>query len=144
MLLPPQILYKRYPENIFIHLLGRWEEPEMSQVCVCVCVYVCVCVCVLIISFDIALSMYSIYVCMCVCMYLYIHSYTHARIHTEWPDAPCRRPRILRVAPDLLHRDRRGPDPCDLLHCLHPHGLRAVFQDLDSRVWHLGHGVLLV
>lgn len=26
-----QILYKRYPENIFIHLLGRWEEPEMSQ-----------------------------------------------------------------------------------------------------------------
>merc|ERR1711906_94652 len=25
-----QILYKRYPENIFIHLLGRWEEPEMS------------------------------------------------------------------------------------------------------------------
>ena len=46
MLLPPQILYKRYPENIFIHLLGRWEEPEMSQVCVCVCVYVCVCVCV--------------------------------------------------------------------------------------------------
>ena len=38
MLLPRQILYKRYPENIFIHLLGRWEEPEMSQVCVCVCV----------------------------------------------------------------------------------------------------------
>jgi len=25
-----QILYKRYPENIFIHLLGRREEPEMS------------------------------------------------------------------------------------------------------------------
>ena len=41
MLLPRQILYKRYPENIFIHLLGRWEEPEMSQVCVCVCVCVC-------------------------------------------------------------------------------------------------------
>mmetsp|Transcript_58513 Transcript_58513/g.133929 ORF Transcript_58513/g.133929 Transcript_58513/m.133929 type:complete len:477 (-) Transcript_58513:254-1684(-) len=25
-----QILYKRYPENIFIHVLGKWEEPEMS------------------------------------------------------------------------------------------------------------------
>mmetsp|Transcript_49805 Transcript_49805/g.100015 ORF Transcript_49805/g.100015 Transcript_49805/m.100015 type:complete len:481 (-) Transcript_49805:2-1444(-) len=25
-----QILYKRYPENIIIHILGRWEEPEMS------------------------------------------------------------------------------------------------------------------
>lgn len=25
-----QILYKRYPENVVIHLLGKWEEPEMS------------------------------------------------------------------------------------------------------------------
>mmetsp|Transcript_3246 Transcript_3246/g.6461 ORF Transcript_3246/g.6461 Transcript_3246/m.6461 type:complete len:482 (+) Transcript_3246:209-1654(+) len=26
-----QILYKRYPENILIHILGKWEEPEMSM-----------------------------------------------------------------------------------------------------------------
>jgi len=25
-----QILFKKYPENIIIHLLGRWEAPEMS------------------------------------------------------------------------------------------------------------------
>lgn len=25
-----QILFKKYPENIMIHLLGRWETPEMS------------------------------------------------------------------------------------------------------------------
>jgi protein transport protein SEC61 subunit alpha len=26
-----QIMYKRYPENMLIHLFGRWEEPEMSM-----------------------------------------------------------------------------------------------------------------
>lgn len=26
-----QIMYKRYPENMLIHILGRWEEPEMSM-----------------------------------------------------------------------------------------------------------------
>mmetsp|Transcript_43417 Transcript_43417/g.102172 ORF Transcript_43417/g.102172 Transcript_43417/m.102172 type:complete len:479 (-) Transcript_43417:54-1490(-) len=26
-----QILFKKYPENIFIHLLGRWTTPEMSE-----------------------------------------------------------------------------------------------------------------
>merc|ERR1719253_1197107 len=26
-----QILYKRYPENMLIHLFGRWEEPEMAM-----------------------------------------------------------------------------------------------------------------
>jgi protein transport protein SEC61 subunit alpha len=26
-----QILYKRYPENMLIHMLGKWEEPEMSM-----------------------------------------------------------------------------------------------------------------
>jgi len=25
-----QVLFRKYPENIFIHLLGRWEAPEMS------------------------------------------------------------------------------------------------------------------
>jgi len=26
-----QIMYKRYPENMLIHLFGRWEEPEMAM-----------------------------------------------------------------------------------------------------------------
>lgn len=26
-----QILFKKYPENILIHLIGRWEAPEMSS-----------------------------------------------------------------------------------------------------------------
>ena len=77
MLLPPQILYKRYPENIFIHLLGRWEEPEMSQVCVCVCLCVD-----LYLSISLSRCITSMYVCVYVCIYTFIHTHTHAYTQT--------------------------------------------------------------
>ena len=82
-----QILYKRYPENIFIHLLGRWEEPEMS---------------------------------------------------VQGQMRPVGGLAYYVSPPNSFTEIASDPLPRRLLHRLHPHGVRALLQDLDPGVGHLG------